>query len=268
MRISAIVLDLDGTLLQSNKQISERNAKAVSQCYSLGLKVIFATARPPRTVKQFLPDELLQIGSFVYYNGAYIECLHTGLNIHIPIPASLTSDILDACILENPDIEISVEVLDEWMSLKPIDAALRAGVKQGPTETTLEQLRMQAATKVLISGSIRTEQSLKAYSSQLRILETDGGELIQISSREAAKELGVAAICRAYGIRLEEVAVFGDDYNDIGLFENCGWPVAMGNAIPELKQLAKETTATNDEDGVAIVLERMLLEAVHLTQNR
>lgn len=157
MRISAIVLDLDGTLLQSNKQISERNAKAVSRCYSLGLKVIFATARPPRTVKQLLPDELLQIGSFIYYNGAYIECLHTGLNIHIPIPASLTSDILDACIQENLDIEISV---------------------------------------------------------QLRILETDGGELIQISAQEAAKELGVAAICRAYGIRLEEVAAFGDDYNE------------------------------------------------------
>ncbi|RJX37632.1 HAD family hydrolase [Paenibacillus pinisoli] len=268
MRLSAVVLDLDGTLLQSNKQISDRNARAVSQCYSQGLKVIFATARPPRTVKQFLPDELLQIGSFVYYNGAYIDCVHTGLKIHHPIPAPLTAVILDACLNDNPDIEISVEVQDEWMSLKPIDAALRAGVKQGPSVTSLEQLRMQAATKVLISGPIHIDRSLGAYSSQLRILETDGGELIQISSREASKELGVAAICGAYGIPLEEVAAFGDDFNDMGLFENCGWPVAMGNAVPELKQMAKEITETNEKDGVAIVLERLLKEANHLAQNR
>ncbi|RJE90290.1 HAD family hydrolase [Paenibacillus sp. 1011MAR3C5] len=258
MRVSAVVLDLDGTLLQSNKQISARNAKAVRDCHSLGIKVIYATARPPRTVKQLLPIELQQLGSFVYYNGAYIECAHTGLELHIPIPAALTSDLLNACVGENPDIELSIEVLDEWMSLRPIDASSRVGVNQPPAVTPIEQMREQAATKVLISGSFNTERLLQRYSNQLHIVVTDGGGLIQISSNEAAKELGVAAVCRAFEISLEDVVVFGDDYNDMGLFECCGWPVAMGNAVPELKQLAKEITRTNDEDGVAVVLERWL----------
>ncbi|WP_281248949.1 HAD family hydrolase [Bacillus alkalicellulosilyticus] len=51
--------------------------------------------------------------------------------------------------------------------------------------------------------------------------------------------------------------VFGDDFNDIGMFQLCGYPVAMGNAIEELKYIAKEVTDTNDNDGVAITLEAL-----------
>ncbi|WP_083413001.1 HAD family hydrolase [Bacillus massilinigeriensis] len=52
--------------------------------------------------------------------------------------------------------------------------------------------------------------------------------------------------------------VFGDDYNDLGLFDMCGYPIAMGNAVEELKNKAMITTETNDEDGVAVVLENYL----------
>ncbi|WP_301625867.1 HAD family hydrolase [Paenibacillus apis] len=51
--------------------------------------------------------------------------------------------------------------------------------------------------------------------------------------------------------------VFGDDFNDIGLFNICGWPVAMGNSIDELKLRSREITETNDNDGVAMILERL-----------
>ncbi|GIO41577.1 hypothetical protein J41TS4_13350 [Paenibacillus apis] len=56
---------------------------------------------------------------------------------------------------------------------------------------------------------------------------------------------------------LENVMVFGDDFNDIGLFNICGWPVAMGNSIDELKLRSREITETNDNDGVAMILERL-----------
>ncbi|PQP85630.1 hypothetical protein CPT76_35110 [Paenibacillus sp. AR247] len=52
--------------------------------------------------------------------------------------------------------------------------------------------------------------------------------------------------------------VFGDDYNDLGLFQMCGFPIAMGNAIIELKDRAAHVTDSNDNDGVAIALERMV----------
>ncbi|MFD2330766.1 HAD family hydrolase [Cohnella sp. GCM10020058] len=74
MSYSAIVLDLDGTLLNSGKQVSDRNRLAVRTCYEKGIKIIYATARPPRSVRQFLPEELISIGAFVYYNGAQAVC--------------------------------------------------------------------------------------------------------------------------------------------------------------------------------------------------
>ncbi|GGH49385.1 HAD hydrolase family protein [Paenibacillus silvae] len=60
---------------------------------------------------------------------------------------------------------------------------------------------------------------------------TDDGQLTQISSLLASKEHAVSVICDAMGVLLQHVMVFGDDANDIGLFDRCGWPVAMGNAI-------------------------------------
>lgn len=80
---------------------------------------------------------------------------------------------------------------------------------------------------------------------------------MQISNLGAAKELAVLKLCDIYGINLEEVVVFGDDTNDIGLFHICGRSVAMSNAVQDLKDIANEITTTNDEDGVALVIERL-----------
>lgn len=96
---------------------------------------------------------------------------------------------------------------------------------------------------------------MEKFNTKLNILTTDNGKLTQLSSIRASKENAVAVLCKAMNIPLENVMVFGDDFNDIGLFNSCGWPVAMGNAIEELKLISKEITETNDNDGVAMILE-------------
>lgn len=65
MKFPLIVLDLDGTLLNSNKEISNRSYNAITDCTSLGMKFIFATARPPRAVRSLLKEELLRLGSYI-----------------------------------------------------------------------------------------------------------------------------------------------------------------------------------------------------------
>lgn len=257
MNFSIIVVDLDGTLLNVNKKVSERSVKAILQCASRGIKFIFATARPPRAVKTFLPEELLELGSFVYYNGALIDCKHTGNNNHVSITQELTAEVLDYCLTCNPDLDISLEVKDEWMSLKPYDAETLMKVKGHPVVRSLSDLKQQAASKIIFSGSIVRQAFWEKFETRLNILITDAGELTQISALNASKEHAVSMICEAMGKTLQDVMVFGDDANDIGLFDQCGWPVAMGNAIEDLKNRAKEITDTNERDGVAIVLERL-----------
>ncbi|MBW5448086.1 Cof-type HAD-IIB family hydrolase [Cohnella sp. CFH 77786] len=258
MKYSAIVLDLDGTLLDSNKQVSGRNYNAVMSSHERGMKIIFASARPPRAVKAFLPESFMKIGSFVYYNGAYLKCDHTGTHHHEPIDSELTAEVLDYCLRLDPDIDLSLEVLDEWMSLKEYDEDTVARVKGKPVVKTLAELLTQTATKILISGPTDVNVLIDRFASRLNIVVTDQGSLIQIHSIEASKEKAVARICESMGIPLDHVMVFGDDFNDIGLFEMCGMPVAMGNAVEELKAISKEIKDTNDRDGVAKTLERMI----------
>jgi hypothetical protein len=79
-------------------------------------------------------------------------------------------------------------------------------------------------------------------------------------SSQVGKEIAVSAIAKNLGITMNEVMCFGDDFNDLELFKAVGYSVAMGNAEDDLKKTATETTLTNDEDGVAAVLERILKE--------
>lgn len=121
MKFPIIVLDLDGTLLNSKKEISKRNYNAIMNCSNMGVKFIFATARPPRAVRSFINEEMLNLGSFVYYNGAYIDCKHTGINKYISIESEVTAELLDYCFHCNPDLDLSLEVKDEWMTLMEYD---------------------------------------------------------------------------------------------------------------------------------------------------
>ncbi|WP_199621265.1 Cof-type HAD-IIB family hydrolase [Paenibacillus alkalitolerans] len=258
MKYTAIVLDLDGTLLNSEKRISDRNFNSVIACHKRGMQIIFATARPPRTVNSFLPKELLDIGSFVYYNGALISSYNIGINIHEPIDSVISAEVFDHCLNCNPDIEIGIEVQDEWFSLKEIDHSIVTKVSENPIIKTLEEIKGLDATKILITGKINVEELREKFESHLNIVVTDNGQLIQIMSKRASKEIGVTKLLDGFGLHPEGVIVFGDDHNDIGLFNTCGWSVAMGNAIKELKDISSIITENNDNDGVAIELERIM----------
>ncbi|MDR6726886.1 Cof subfamily protein (haloacid dehalogenase superfamily) [Paenibacillus amylolyticus] len=256
MKYSTVVLDLDGTLLNSNKEVSKRNLDAVLSCYLKGMRIIFATARPPRAVDWFLPQELLDIGAFVYYNGAQVICKETKIEINESIPAHVTTEILDYCLKCNPEIELTMEVRDEWFSLRQLDYITSMNTRSNPIVKPLKELKQYDATKILLSGNNDSSGLLKKFEGKVNILITDNNQLIQIMPLLASKELAITKLCELYHVELDSIIVFGDDHNDVGLFKKAGYAIAMGNAIRELKEIADEITDNNDEDGVAISLER------------
>ncbi|WP_211748618.1 Cof-type HAD-IIB family hydrolase [Paenibacillus sp. Marseille-Q4541] len=258
MKWKAVVLDLDGTLLNSKKQVSARNMKAVLACHCQGMKIIFATARPPRTVNAFLPKELLEIGAFVYYNGAEVICKKTGYQFSSYIPAYLTFEIVEFCLHQEPDAHVTMEVSDQWFSYKEYDAMTMMKVKLNPLIQPLPEFKKNNATKILLSGSSPELKRalMDTFGDKVHLLVTDQNELIQIMPLHTSKERAVCELCLTYGIPMESVMVFGDDMNDLGLFQEADYSVAMGNAVAVLKQIADETTDNNDLDGVALVLEK------------
>lgn len=256
MTIKAIAVDLDGTLLNSSKQVSARSCAALQNAYKKGIKIIVATARPPRSVAWLLPQQLQDISSFVYYNGAMIHCSDTGFAYHQTIDSSVSAQILQH-ILSEQHADISFEVADQWFALRQFDPAVIQAVRGEPIIKTLQELQALSPSKIIASGVRDWQGLIEAWGDKVAILVTDRGQLVQISHLQASKELGVQRLCEVYGIRMDEIIAFGDDTNDMGLLNASGYAVAMGNAVSELKQLADEITTSNDEDGVAIVLERL-----------
>lgn len=257
MKYKAFVIDLDGTLVNSNKQVSDRSINALMRAYNHGIKLIVATARPPRAVNWLLPEVLHDKVSYIYYNGAMINCNDSNFSFHVSINAELSAQIIDFCLLHNSNIDVSFEVEDKWYSLKEFDYSVLKSVGGKPEVKSLEELKTLDPTKILVSGLKNVEDLHKQFATKAKILVTDQGSLIQISNLKATKELAVLQLCNIYGINVEEVVVFGDDTNDIGVFSICGRSVAMNNAIQELKDIANEITTSNDDDGVALVIERL-----------
>ncbi|MBD0382908.1 Cof-type HAD-IIB family hydrolase [Paenibacillus sedimenti] len=252
-----IVLDLDGTLLNSKKQISRRNLFALQKVNSDGIQIIFATARPPRAVN-YGNVNLSSFGTMVFYNGALFRCNVTNQEIHYSISKELVGAIFDYCLSVDPEANISVEVKNEWFTYKSLDYREMMKVTTNPTIINIEELKTYDCTKILITDYKNTEDIVNRFGDQVHILNTDDGKLIQIMSVRSSKENAVKYLIESQGYKMSDVMCFGDDFNDLGLFHSCGFPIAMGNAIRELKEIATEITETNDNDGVALILERIL----------
>lgn len=265
--IQAVVLDLDGTLLNARKQVTPRSLKAVRACHEQGMAIILATARPPRSVKQLLPDELLGLGWMLCYNGALSLHEASGTMHHLAIPGGTVRDVLDYLHHQQPETYIAFEIDDDMYSSRLLERheVEVFGVPDDqplPKPLTYEQLAERPVSKLLLPGTPGLYEGLQAgFGRRLQLVRTDQGQLLQLMAPGVSKAAALELAAKNLGIPLSSIMAFGDDYNDLSLFEPataCGWPVAMGNAIPELKARARLIAGHHDEDGVAVLLEQVL----------
>ncbi|TKI53185.1 HAD family hydrolase [Lysinibacillus mangiferihumi] len=256
-KVDAIVLDLDGTLLNSNKMISKRNLDSILEIHKLGIPIIIATARPPRAIKEFLPKELQEIAVFVYYNGALIVNQQLQIDEHYSIKSTINEQIIEYLISNEPDHLFSIEVNDTWYSYKEIDYRSFMKVSKNPEIIEIVEIKLKSPTKILVSHLKNIEDFNKKFGDKVNVINTDSNQLTQIMKLGISKESAITNLAERLDISLEKTMVFGDDFNDLGLFKICGIPIAMDNSIDELKSIAKKITTSNDEDGVANILETL-----------
>ncbi|CAG9614717.1 Putative phosphatase [Bacillus rhizoplanae] len=259
--VTAIVLDLDGTLLNSQKEVSKRNLQAILECYRKGITVIFATARPPRSVKIFLPQELQEIAAIVYYNGALIVDNTSEYRQHYPIESAITNEIIEYVIAHHSDACMSIESEDMWYSNRSLDYSKSITTIVNPIVVSLHEFKRINASKLLISQYPYYENLHKQFEHKVNTVYTDSGTLIQIMAKGVSKKQAIMDLCVQNHIAMNSIMAFGDDWNDLDLFHACGFPIAMENAIRELKEIAYFVTKSNDEDGVAQVLEKLICTA-------
>jgi Cof subfamily protein (haloacid dehalogenase superfamily) len=262
----AVAIDLDGTLFDSRTRLSPRNRLAIEKCLDREIPVIIATSRPARAVRRFLGDELAGNCSLVLQNGA-IAMASPPLsgNIKEPITAGLAREIIDCILSLEPEMRITVEVDGYWFGTNlPRDPEelweynSATPDMQLPLENALEDEPSKIAAGGLDRSILHVARALsRRYNDHVSVIPADDDTFLNITSVNASKPASMRKLLATQNISLENVVAFGDDTPDIDLLQSCGIPVAMGNAIPEVKAITPYRTACNDDDGVAIVLERI-----------
>lgn len=263
--IALVAIDLDGTLLRSDKTISHRTADVVAQVVGCGVHVVLASARPPRGVKQFcrcLALESLQVN----YNGAIIHDLQRQEHVfHQPMDANLARRIVSLARQVDPNVVVNIEILDQWHTDR-VDPTLHVETSKscepdyvGPIDTCLNQ----PVTKLMFLAPpqrlVATRTAIKRQFNGHIAMAISDAHVVQVMHRDVDKANALQRIALALGIGPEQVMAIGDAPNDIGMICWAGLGVAVANGWSETRQAADVIVSTNDQDGVAEALDRYVL---------
>jgi Cof subfamily protein (haloacid dehalogenase superfamily) len=263
----AVALDLDETTLNSQARLADRTRDALHAVHEIGLPLIIATSRPARVLPKLVGDDILEITSLVQMNGT-IATGRAGLVGSVKRHMDM-EDARTCWNLTNkqaPWARMTVETDGIVFAVNHHDNVDELWAFNTATPTMLvsfeEALRIGPA-KISINGLDASVEELAIIledqlSDRTKVFRAGGAQFLNMVPRSASKSGAIAELLDAAGIALNDVLSFGDDYVDIDLIRDCGWSVAVDNAIPEIKAAAKYSTASNDEHGVAIVLEQLI----------
>ena len=253
MAIKLIALDLDDTLLRNDKSISERTRATLSRCQQAGVKVIYATGRGSKAAERIAPSELFD--GRIIQNGAIARIAEDIVHQRL-IPPALARPLLVACHERNLKTAAQIgatdyanfDVTQEWPNYR--------------YDFELVDFNLFAQDTEKIYAVVKSEEDVSYIASKLdtelyMVVSRDG--LAMVMHREATKGAAVAAVAAKWGIAREEIVAFGDDTNDLSLIIYAGVGVAMSNAVSAVQEVADCTTLSNEEDGVAVWLERRVL---------
>ena len=268
-----IATDLDGTLLRDDKSVSPRTVAALAAAEQAGIEVFFVTGRPARWM-DVVADHVHGHGLAICGNGAAVVDLHGGPGGHRfvkvrELTPAIALDVVQTLRAAAPGTAFAVE-RTFGLHLEPTYPALH----MEPPE------QFAPAEKLLAEGSLDADQpvlKLLAYHAELapdeflalardavgeraNITRSSPSALLEISGPGVSKASTLALCCAERGIAPEEVVAFGDMPNDVEMLTWAGTSYAMGNAHPAVIAAASGRTVANNDDGVAVVIERLIAD--------
>ena len=262
---AVVATDLDGTLVRSDGSIGDRTLRAVDAVQDAGSTVVFVTGRPPRWLAP-VADLTGHRGVALCANGALVIDLADGsvIDSH-PFPGEAGLEAVKRLRAAMPDLVFGVEWADGFAH-EPADPR---GVRQSENVRGAaqavdrdEELFARPVVKLLARHDHLSSDELTAtLAGRLAGLATvthSMAGLLEISAEGVTKATALADFVGERGAGAGEVIAFGDMPNDVAMLEWAGHAVAVANAHPAVHAVADEVTASNDEDGVGLVLERLL----------
>jgi Cof subfamily protein (haloacid dehalogenase superfamily) len=285
MPIRLLALDLDGTLLNSRGEVSTGNLHAIQEARSLGVNVAIVTGRRFRDAQPLALELGLDV-PVISHNGAltkHARTLETVSALLLPVDAALSvieigrrqgADALLSDDAHGPGLLLYEHISPENHGLAKYIAWSKRIVGDQAVETvrhvpSLSEYVRHEPIHISFSGRCEAMASLaQALRDELggrvqvlcTIYRQQDFTLVDVLNPAASKGAGVAAVAAEMGITSDEVMAMGDNHNDLEMLEYAGTPVVMSNAEPALRERSDfELTSSNDEDGVALAIERFIL---------
>lgn len=268
-----IATDLDGTLLRDDKSVSPRTVAALAAAEEAGIEVFFVTGRPARWM-DVVSEHVHGHGLAICGNGAAVVDLHGGPGTHrfVKVRELARENALDAVRLLREAAPGTVYAVEQTY-----------GFNQEPEYPKLHMEipdTLAPAEKLLAPGGVADDEPVLkilayhptidpddflttariAVGDRATITRSSPSALLEISGPGVSKASTLALCCAERGISHEEVVAFGDMPNDVEMLTWAGQSYAMGNAHPDVLAAASGRTVANNEDGVAVVIERLLAE--------
>lgn len=251
-----ILVDLDGTLLNDEHVVSERNGAAIERAVAAGAHVVVATGRPVR----ILDPIRAHLGHTIAlaYNGAVVYDLSTDTVVEAHL---LDGDIFRRAVEAVRAKGYVFAVAAEGLPDRGIRGELAFREDGDIPRGTLEQLSDGGVVKGLVFAKPDQFDAVwdafsNGFPGQLEVTRSGIVGLIEISATGVSKGGVIAGLAKQWGIDASDAIAFGDMPNDLAMFRWAGRSVAMGNAEPEVKAAANEVGLDHNDDAVAVVLER------------
>ncbi|EGG46079.1 Cof-type HAD-IIB family hydrolase [Streptomyces griseoaurantiacus] len=266
-----IATDLDGTLLRDDKSVSPRTVAALAAAEKAGVEVFFVTGRPARWM-DVVSDHVHGHGLAICGNGAAVVDLHGGPGAHrfVKVRELARQNALEAVTLVRAAAPGTVYAVEQTYGFHQEPDYPKLHMERpdtlAPAEELLAEGAVTAREPVLKILAHHPDMDPDAFLTLARLAVGDRATvtrsspsaLLEISGPGVSKASTLALCCAERGISHEEVVAFGDMPNDVEMLTWAGRSYAMGNAHPDVLAAASGRTVGNNEDGVAVVIERLL----------
>ncbi len=264
MKYKFMAVDIDGTLLNSSGQLTEKTVEAVRKAAAAGVVVSLSTGRPLQGVTKFVKALGLEDTPCILYNGALVY--YSGEIIYsLTITPSVAEKVVKEGHARNSTMicwannalyaEADNEKIRFYKSISGVEPII---------VDDLSSLKNEGITKFVWYDD---EQSTpRYYAEMLAIMGEEIGvypsrkDFLEFVNKDCSKATAIKSITDRLGIKREEIVAVGDGFNDVPMLEYAGLGVAMGNADDRVKRRADFVTSSCDEDGLASLIENVILK--------
>ena len=271
-------MDIDGTLLNSKSEISERNSETIAEAAARGIEIVLVTGRRfdfALPIANALPCDL----HLIVNNGALAKSRNGETHLRYLLPAETARQVLAATpefrgsaavIFDRPGARQVIMERVDWddpfrggyfrrnreyiAEVEPLSACLRGSEDPIQVMYAGNCAPMRAAMK-----SLEALSRARDFTLALTEYEDRDFSILDVLRRDVTKGKALAEWTRQRGFGRENVLAIGDNWNDRQMLEFAGSPVLMGNCIAELKECGWPITLSNDEDGVAAAIRNYAL---------